>query len=346
MGSQTSPKTAHCSEQWSGQVLTPGSTQGLNLNESQLVRLEMELLSKGLLKEKPKKATSRKVELIEEEPRADDEIKEEPCAEDKIRGECCADDEIQEDPDADQDITELLQSDNATPEDILNQTQGIFASQHFMDPIHRDSDPFNQSIFEMNSENVAANMKISKEEDIIARENTKKEAEDLSARIGSCQVAYSSSDEVFDSDDKWDSEDEDGEIWNQPVQKRDSDDLEQILEDLDDKKEECESTDPERMSVDTAEEKVLEEPRPSSLPRNRKHLKIKEDKQKRAAFLESSVIIIIKMDRYLIFITLSLTSLTIQMLVISLETLKIYSEGLQLLTPTGTRAHLAKMILT
>jgi hypothetical protein len=78
------------------------------------------------------------------------------------------------------------------------------------------------------------------------------------------------------------------------------------------------------MSVDTAEEKVLEEPRPSSLPRNRKHLKIKEDKQKRAAE-ESSVIILIKMDSYLKLINLSLTSLTIQMLVISLETLKIYS---------------------
>lgn len=271
------------------------STQGLNLNESQLVRLEMELLSKGLLKEKPKKATSRKIELIEEEPGADDEIKEEPGAEDKIKEEPCSDDKIQEDPDADQDITEiLLGSDSATPEDILNQTQGIFATQHFMDPIHRNSDPFSQSILEMNSENVAANMKISKEEDEV-----KKEADDLSARIENCQVENSSSDEVFDSDDKWDSEDENDAIWNQNVEKRDSDDLEQILEDLDDKKEECESTDPERMSVDTTEEKVLEEPGPSSPPRKRKHLKIKEEKQKRAAFLESSVIILLKMERYL-----------------------------------------------
>ena len=267
-------------------------TQVPNLNESQIVRLEMELLSKGVLKEKPRKATSRKVDLIEEEPSADDEIKEERGAKDKIKEEPCADDEIQEDPGADQDITEILQSDSATPEDILNQTQNIFASQHFMDPMHRDSDPFNQSILEMDSENVAANMKISQEEDeIFARKNAKKEADDLSARIESCQVENSSSDEVFDSDDQWDSEDESDEIWNQPVEKRDSDDLEQILGDLDDKKEECESTDPERMSVDTTEEKVLEEPGPSSPPRKRKHLKIKEEKQKRAAFLESSVII-------------------------------------------------------
>jgi hypothetical protein len=284
------------------------------LNESQLVRLEMELLSKGLLKDKPKKATSRKVESIEEEPGADDGIKEEPGAEDKIKEEPCADDEIQEDPDADQDITDILHSDSATPEDILNQTQGIFASQHFMDPIHRNSDLYSQSILEMNSKNVAANMKISKEEDevIIACENTKPEADDLSARIENCQVENSSSDEVFDSDDKWDSEDENDAIWNQHVEKRDSDDLEQILEDLDDKKEEYESTDPERMSVDTTEEKVLEGP--SSPPRKRKPLKIKEEKQKRAAFLESSVIIILKMDRYLKFISnLSLTSPTIHM---------------------------------
>ncbi|CBY21588.1 unnamed protein product [Oikopleura dioica] len=61
-----------------------------------------------------------------------------------------------------------------------------------------------------------------------------------------------------------------------------------LLPDLEDKKEECESTDSERMSIDTTEEVVLEESKPSSTLRKRKHVKIKEEKRKRATFLESS----------------------------------------------------------
>lgn len=253
-------------------------TQGPDFNESQCARIQMELISRGARKRRPKKPTSRKVEEIKEELDVDNGIK--------------------EDPGVDEELTQLLQLEHASPEDLLNQTQNIFASQHFIEPVHRDCDPFSQSILEMDSENVAQNMKISQEEGDVYKncEITKKEDDDLSARIESCQVGNKTSDspeQIVSQDDAWDSEDEDDDFWNQPVEERDSDDLERILEDLEDKKEECESTDSERMSIDTTEEVVLEESKPSSTLRKRKHVKIKEEKRKRATFLESSVNILI-----------------------------------------------------